>query len=230
MIKMLIFDLDGTLCPLAQPAKESTVQALKRYMNDGIKVVICSGKPTYYLCGQARQMGLREAILAGENGAMIQYGVDLPPRDVKLPIPERDREELRKVKESFYREFGDRYWTQPNVVMFTPFFKDEEGHAELREFFDRELDLVNTSLQCFDQVDCFDITPNINKADAVKYLMEEFGLSEEEIVAVGDGVNDLPMFEKAGHTIGIGEKLREYVDHTVKDIDGALELIDSMLQ
>ena len=43
-------------------------------------------------------------------------------------------------------------------------------------------------------------------------------VSADEMVAVGDGVNDYPMFEYAGLALGIGLKEEEKVHHNFKDI------------
>ena len=78
MIRLAVFDLDGTLAPLGKPVAPETVALLHQLENTGVRIALCSGKPTYYLCGFARQLGLADPILVGENGAVIQLGVDLP--------------------------------------------------------------------------------------------------------------------------------------------------------
>ena len=79
MKKFYVFDLDGTLAPIGRRASEECVKMLSMLESDERAICICSGKPTFYLCGFARQLGLRKPILIGENGASFQYGVDLPP-------------------------------------------------------------------------------------------------------------------------------------------------------
>ena len=43
----------------------------------------------------------------------------------------------------------------------------------------------------------------ISKATGVKLLLEHFELQKEDILAVGDGENDLPLFELAGHCVAM---------------------------
>ena len=80
MIKLIVFDLDNTLAPVGKGILPETIQMLKEIEKSGIKIAICSGKPTFYTCGVMRQVELDDPILIGENGAVIQFGVDLPPR------------------------------------------------------------------------------------------------------------------------------------------------------
>ena len=78
-IKLLVFDLDDTIAETGKEVLPEYVEIMKKIENAGICIAICSGKPTYYLCGFMRQIGLREPILIGENGGVVQFGVDLPP-------------------------------------------------------------------------------------------------------------------------------------------------------
>ena len=62
-------------------------------------------------------------------------------------------------------------------------------------------------------IDSFDITPiGINKKAGLQYLGELLDVKPGETVAIGDGVNDYPMFEYAGEAIGINVKDAERVD------------------
>ena len=84
MIKLVIFDLDNTLAPVGKGTPMEAVEYLKEIEKRGIRIAICSGKPTFYSCGFARQMELEKPILIGENGAVIQFGVDLPPETYEI--------------------------------------------------------------------------------------------------------------------------------------------------
>lgn len=85
MYKLIVFDLDGTLAPHGKGMLPENLEKLKALEQKNVRIAICSGKPTYYLCGFMRQIGLEKPILVGENGAVIQFGVALPPRDFTSP-------------------------------------------------------------------------------------------------------------------------------------------------
>ncbi|MGP7818336.1 HAD family hydrolase [Niallia sp. 01092] len=44
---------------------------------------------------------------------------------------------------------------------------------------------------------------NINKATGVKYLLDHFLLSFNEVLAVGDGENDLPLLQRVGYSVAM---------------------------
>src|SRR5699024_9354548 len=43
----------------------------------------------------------------------------------------------------------------------------------------------------------------VNKATGLEVLLEQLKLSEEELMAVGDGENDLPMFELCSYSVAM---------------------------
>jgi HAD superfamily hydrolase (TIGR01484 family) len=210
--------LDGTLCPVGKGVKEETLQSLLALEEKGYRIAICSGKPTYYLCGMARQLGLKAPILVGENGAVIQFGVDLPPRDYYvLPYAKDAKKAIRNMKDAIDEEYPDM-WYQPNEVMLTPFPFREEQFDWIQDYIDNHENELS-GLDIYRHADCFDIVPKgISKKDGLRYLGSLMQVSADEMVAVGDGVNDYPMFEYVGLALGIGLKEEEKVHHNFKDI------------
>jgi len=224
MHKLIVFDLDGTLAPIGKGMLDEDIVKLRELEAAGYRIAICSGKPTFYLCGFLRQIGLREPILVGENGAVIQYGAELPPERFYIcPHSEQAAEQLRRMKERIAAVCGDRVWFQPNEVELTPFPKDAEAFELIQELVDEHPEDVD-ELLVYRQVDCFDFIPkNINKARGLAYLAELEGLTRADFVAVGDGINDVPMFEFADVSVGIGGKLEYETTYSFERIGDALE-------
>jgi HAD superfamily hydrolase (TIGR01484 family) len=56
----------------------------------------------------------------------------------------------------------------------------------------------------------FDLLPVTNtKAQALQWLTQHFGFSLQEVMAVGDGPNDVEMFEVAGLGVAMGNAIAE---------------------
>jgi phosphoserine phosphatase len=51
------------------------------------------------------------------------------------------------------------------------------------------------------------------------------GLEREDFVAVGDGINDYPMFEYAGLSLGVNVKDESKVDLNFDKVDSAIEYL-----
>lgn len=222
MIKLIVFDLDGTLAQLGKGILPEDLLLLHQLEDAGARIAICSGKPTYYLCGLMRQVGLKAPVLVGENGAVIQFGVDLPPREYFVaPYSAKAKRSIRLIRDELDLAIPD-LWYQPNEVGLTPFPSSEAGFDAIQACLDKlapELEDLILYRHC----DCFDIMPDgITKKSGLERLGKLLGISPEETAAVGDGVNDYPMFEYARLSLGINVKEAEKVDRIFPSIHEAL--------
>jgi hypothetical protein len=73
------------------------------------------------------------------------------------------------------------------------------------------------------------LPPGVDKASGVMEALKELGVSRHNLVAIGDGENDLPLFAAAGHAVAVsnaGPEARRQADHTTRRAycDGFLEL------
>jgi len=210
MHKLLAFDLDGTLAVVGKGMTIADSKKLIEIEAAGYTIAICSGKPTYYLCGFVRQLGLKNPVLIGENGAVFQFGIDLPPKKYEIyPYHEKAKSQRNRFKKLIDEKFGDKIWYQPNEVALSPFPKDEKTFEELQQLIDENKESLD-ELLVYRHIDCFDLSPkNINKYNGLEYLVELMEISREDTIAIGDGVNDIPMFAFADIAIGVGQFLKE---------------------
>ena len=138
MIRLMVFDLDNTLAELGKGIVGEDLILLKKIENLGVDIAVCSGKPTYYLCGFMRQVGLKRPILVGENGAVIQFGVDLPPREFYvLPYSEDAKNTLSFLKKKIEEVLPD-IWFQPNLAGVTPFPATKEEFDTITKCLEEE--------------------------------------------------------------------------------------------
>lgn len=225
MIKLAVFDLDGTLAPLGKGISREDIRLLREIEQRGVRVALCSGKPCYYLCGLVRQVGLERPILIGENGAVIVFGVELPPkRRYVLPCSEAAKSSIAFLKNEIGKLFPD-IWYQPNEVALTPFPVTERQFDAIQAVIDENRGLLS-EVTVYRHVDSFDILPlGIDKKSGLAYLAERIGVSPREIVAVGDGVNDYPMFEYAAYSLGVNVADETRVQRNFASVTKALRYI-----
>ena len=226
-IKLLIFDLDSTLAPIGKGMGEEELQAFRAIDSLGIPIAVASGKTCDYLCGFLRQTGLREPIMIGENGAMIRFGVDLPPKQhYQVPISEEAVKSLKRIREILDENFSD-LWYQPNLTQVTPFPKEEKSLDEIGKCISRyEKEL--TGIVIHRQSDCYDFVPaGMDKAVGISFLLDKMGLSWDHVMAIGDGVNDYGMFEKAAVALGVKVKEENRVE---KNFTSTKEMLHYVLE
>ena len=72
---------------------------------------------------------------------------------------------------------------------------------------------------------------NVNKLTAIEFLLEKLNIAKEDVIAIGDNVNDKEMIEEAGLGVVMGNsnpKMKEIADKIVADnnSEGVLEAIN----
>lgn len=230
MIKLIVFDLDGTLAALGRGIEQENLAMLRALEDAGARIAVCSGKPAYYLCGFMRQVGLKAPVLVGENGAVIQLGVDLPPRDYFVaPYSEAAKRSIRLLRGRI-EESVPGMWYQPNEVGLTPFPRNDAEFAAVQGCIDALADEIRDVI-VYRHCDSFDITPEgITKKSGLERLGALLDILPEETIAVGDGVNDYPMFEYAGHAVGVNVKDESKVDVNFAEIGRALRYLLTLME
>lgn len=225
MVRLIVFDLDDTLAKLGKGIVQDDLTKLKALEQRGITIAICSGKPTYYLCGFMRQVELDNPVLIGENGAVIQIRVDLPPKEFYIQeysLAARQSMDLiqRKISEAI-----PTMWYQPNMVGLTPFPSNAEEHKVIQNILDAYESKLE-DITAYHHVDSFDIMPDgIDKKSGMQLLSKIFNITPSEIVAVGNGENDYPMFSYAGLAIGINVPDIDRVNHNFRTASEALDFL-----
>lgn len=230
MIRMIIFDLDSTLAPIGKGMGEEELKIFRNLENMGVRIAICSGKTCDYLCGFLRQIGLKEPIMIGENGAVIRLGVGLPPKQhYRVPFSEDAVKSLNKIREILEEKFPN-IWFQPNKIGVTPFPTTEEEFEEIASLLEEYADSMK-DVAVYRHVDSYDIVPaQIDKAVGISYLLEIMGISYKEVIAVGDGVNDYSMFALAGFSVGVDVKEEWRVDVNCKNTLEMLQFIEKHIK
>lgn len=75
------------------------------------------------------------------------------------------------------------------------------------------------------------VNPNVNKANALSYIADTLQIASSEIMAFGDGLNDLEMLEYVGQPVAMTNSDEELFKHdfelsvTDNDNDGVLKTI-----
>lgn len=253
-IRMIGFDLDGTLLTDKKELRQYTIEVLERAARQGIEILPVTGRP---LCGLPEEVknlyGVRYAVTA--NGARI---LDLETGEVlrEQLVDVATAEEILKIfgkydalREVYYDGVG--YAQEEELLKISHFF--EEGPmsvyvratrrkvGNLMEKFREEnrpvdkvqgvfadLDERKEALARLERMDGVTVTgalknnievnaAGVNKGDALLWLAGHLGIAREEIMAFGDGGNDIALLEKAG--VGVAMKNgREEVKHAADAI------------
>lgn len=142
-------------------------------------------------------------------------------------------------RETWAAEIRRRFFgIEPTLVDFTDIWKRERIiKAQLVTLSPQEVDRARSFYEHFNgrlhfswaktpaypDVDFINVlAPEVSKGRALEALASYFGIAMSEIVAIGDGVNDIPFLSVAGLAVAMQNapgKVREVADYVTGDVD-----------
>lgn len=260
--KLLAADIDGTLLNNNREITERTKTAIYRAIDNGVIFTISSGRPIQGVEKVTRQLEADIPVIT-YNGAMIITGTgkkvlyNCTMREEDVLLVERlgrernttiaiwsdnqlyvNRADERAAKYSeisgtepkLYSDVRDLIGKGINKLLW--YDEVERINAFEKEMHDLLGSTVNfhTSQPFF--LEFVDV--NASKAIALEKLGEFYGITREEMIAVGDGYNDLSMIEYAGLGVAMGnapEEIKKQADFVTlsNEEDGVAYLIERFI-
>jgi len=233
--RLVALDVDGTLVGLDGEAPERVRSAVARVLCAGVPVVLSTGRSVLATRPVARDLGLREGWLVCSNGAVIAT-VDPPvvtdtttfdARPVLHLLRERLPDALIAVEELGigYRvtaPFPEGELSGEQVVHdFDSLVREPVTRVVLRSpdsepdhFLDvvSQLGLHDVSY-AVGYTAWLDIAPQgVTKALGLTTVCDRLGVRPDDVLAIGDGRNDLEMLQWAGHGVAMGHAPAEVQD------------------
>jgi Cof subfamily protein (haloacid dehalogenase superfamily) len=237
ILRLAAIDLDGTLLRSDGTISPRTKAGAHRAVAAGIRLALVTARGPRTVWGIAGDLGAPvEAICS--NGAIV-LDVDLGrirslrtmETDLALDLVGGLRSRLPGILfavegEAFAHEPGFSAWdfTPPRgtrvgsaeELLAEPptklILRHERHEVEAIAAVARELAGRRASVSVSGEW-VVEISPaGVNKAAALAELCEELGVSREEVIAVGDHLNDLPMLAWAGHGVAVANAHPEVVE------------------
>ncbi len=242
--KLVALDIDGTLVDGDGVLREDVRQGVARVVAAGVPVVLSTGRGWTSTDIIFDQLQLPPGWAVTANGAMV---VKYPPLEVVSEIRFDPADSIAKVAQAAPDAIVG---VQEGLVWrVTRPFPDGELHGEVRvepleELASRPVSRIvirdpTSSEAVFAQmartlglheVSYFigwsawlDIAPKgIDKASGLQQVVDELGLTAADVLALGDGNNDIEMLQWAGRGVAIGDSgdnVKAAADHVTGRFD-----------
>ena len=240
-ISAFVSDVDGTVMTHAKELTPRTCQAAAELKARGIPFAVISARPPRGMRMMVEPLGLTYP-LAGFNGGQFTRP-DLTPIEDHAIAPETAHRayDLLAAKGVDVWVFNGSDWKIRNpggahvahgqeTIQYDPIVVKDFKHALLaahkivgvsddhallaRVETEMQAALGNAATAARSQAYYLDIThPLANKGVGVQHLAALMGVPMEEIAVIGDGGNDVAMFQQSGLSIAMGNASDEVKKH-----------------
>ena len=223
--KLVLFDLDGTLLTDEHKVLDSTKEALEELEESG-HIVMCATGRSYPLAKEIiEEVGFDNTIL--NNGAVAfykgeqVYGNPLDRQAMERFISLNREENIDLIFHSLTetKRYSKNVETMTHNVMtsFGAFVPDYEEDYHVDKDIYQIVSIIEEERMVLygEQFPEFrfvrwhdkglDVLPyNGSKAETIKVVADQLGISREDIVAFGDGLNDIEMLDYVGTGVAMG--------------------------
>lgn len=211
---MIVFDIDGTLAPYGKPISRYISDALCKLEEAGHQLCFASGKSCSYLSGFARGIGLFAPYTIGENGAVLQTGPSCRP-----VITSKRPAYFNDLQTQIAALFPDAFF-QEDLINMTIFAEHSDTLGTIGRYLMAQGYSGKKDITIYTHEDAVQLIPNdVSKGNAIKKLKVLFGWKTENIIAAGDGDNDLSMRDEADTFFVIGNGLSSLKNNRFETIE-----------
>ena len=117
-------------------------------------------------------------------------------------------------------------WQQERIIKGTMTVSSPEERAKANSFclqFESSLDFSGTKSPAYPEVDFINVlTPGVSKGGALEALASHLGISMSEIMAIGDGANDISLLSAVGLSIAMSnapDEVKAIADYITLNVE-----------
>ncbi|WP_237261098.1 Cof-type HAD-IIB family hydrolase [Thiomicrorhabdus immobilis] len=226
-IKLVVSDLDGTLLNPDHKLTQPTIDSVNALVQQGVQFMLATGRHYEDVYLIAQQLGVNLYLITS-NGARVHnplgellYEDHMPAEAVKtvldlskgfgihrnlyqqdLWLVEEPHEQLLAIHHESGFEYQIKDFSQIDLAHIDKiyFTAEHERLLELEAVLNQHLaDKLYITFTSPEYLEVMNL--GVSKGHALQMILQQSGILPEEVMALGDGMNDLEMLQLAGHGV-----------------------------
>lgn len=262
MIKIVFLDIDGTIRNSDKQISEHTKEVLRK-VNEQIPVVLCTGRSSRYALGVCEEIGIKGYLIASSGSEIMDtktgkiiFNTKIDMDDTKKLFQYCKDNNLNFLANTMYKDYQtidesynrttfsdlDEIKYDIDQIVVTSYNYEKMKYL-LDTFYDTYSNMfVNYYSKTLADGDlnppidyCLDINAlGVTKYDGIEKLIKYLNISNDEVLACGDGFNDTEMIKNVGFGVAMGNgvdrnfEFAKYITKT-NDEDGVAYILEKVL-
>lgn len=247
MYKMIVLDLDGTLLTSDKKISLYSLEVLKR-IKSNTRIVLASARGFFSIKKYLEELELlnKDDYTIAFNGCLLLNNIGTPVINnyiKKVSLLEQYMTEKKSI-DWYYYTF-DKMIPRKELKNISDFINSEKiykivGISEEQEIRNMRKALPKQILQFF-QITSSELNriefveKGMTKIGAIEKLLSIFNIKKEEVIAIGDGENDIDMLSFVGCGIAMGNAIDAVKDVAniitdINDNDGVGKILNSLFE
>ncbi|MRH44591.1 HAD-IIB family hydrolase [Aquibacillus halophilus] len=217
-IRLIALDMDGTLLDADHRVSDENKKAITEARNKGVEVILSTGRH-YSTCNEyAKELGLSSYLITVNGSEIWTASGELVDRQL-LDLS------LIQLLVDLHKKHNTSVWMISTEKVWRGEVPDNlDAHQWLKFGFDIEdeqvMKLVMDELEINESFELSNSSltnievnaAGINKARAVEKVCHHLGITMDQVMAIGDSLNDIKMIEEAGLGIAMGNAQTDVKD------------------
>lgn len=252
-VKVIFTDLDGTAVdsPSTHSVTSRLAEAVRSAYVAGIKVCAVTGRAAAGARDILIEMSMRDPVIISGGTRIVDpvsgeeiWGLDIPEDSLKKVLQEIEGTEYPLVWNDFSAaDYFEGGWPQASftsvkdIYFFEICFVPEKEGLELAQKLSK-INGIEVVLSKAWREGCLDLhvmNKDATKEHSVYELQKMLSVKKEETLGVGDGLNDLHLFNAVGYKVAMGnavQELKDAADVVIGDVkdDGLAEFIEKLVE
>lgn len=257
---LIAIDSDGTLRHSDGNISNKTKETIKKVVDCGNIVVICTARPRYYTLKISNEVGINEYLISS-NGTEIYDNINkkniycnyLPKKECKIIYRETKKLGLRVMFVSENTEYVTMFTRNDSQILLDDknvdiilkkdikqimiISKHKELVKKYKSFIEQKFNLcvVDSSREDKEELWFSIISNKASKGSALQKLAKYLNVPMENTIAIGNDKNDISMFEVAGLSVAVSNAendIKEKVNYVTlsNDEDGVAVFLETLIK
>lgn len=257
---LIAIDSDGTLRHSDGNISNKTKETIKKVVDCGNIVVLCTARPRYYTLKISNEVGINEYLISS-NGTEIYDNINkkniycnyLPKKECKIIYRETKKLGLRVMFVSENTEYVTMFTRNDSQILLDDknvdiilkkdikqimiISKHKELVKKYKSFIEQKFNLcvVDSSREDKEELWFSIISNKASKGSALQKLAKYLNVPMENTIAIGNDKNDISMFEVAGLSVAVSNAendIKEKVNYVTlsNDEDGVAVFLETLIK